>query len=131
MLKPINMSRTVEYVFPDDTTEPATVWRLRALTKRERRDVLDDGSRGRLGPSGVEVSQRAGSLNWGFVKRGLAGVEHFPGWADEAGSAGRRYPTDAFLDTIPDDYFDRLSGQIALLSSVTEDDAGKSSPPST
>lgn len=136
MLKPIDTASTVDAIFPGDG-EPATVWKLRALTKRTRALIMDEAAYGQTkSAGGVEVRTRAGSIAFRKVKAGLAGVVNFgQAWADEAApddvGRGKFVPTDAFLSTIPDQVFDWLAERIEDLSSLQESDSGKSSPPST
>lgn len=136
MLKPIDPATVVEFIHPSDTVEPRSVWRLRPLTKRARAHILNEAAYGATNTTGgVEIRARQGSVNFAYVKAGLEGVSNFGTWADEpapewVGGKGRSVPTDRFLDTIPDAIFDALAEQIAALSTVSEADAGKSSPPS-
>jgi len=133
MVKPVDPTRVVEYVHPSDREggkpdgapiDGATVWRIRGLTKRQRAALLDVSIGTPGGPARGGLSQHR-TVRWG-----LTGVDHFDvPFATEADaeSVGGKAPTDAFLDTIPDEVFRDLAHAITRLSKLTEDDAGKSS----
>jgi hypothetical protein len=79
----------------------------------------------------VDVVQQTGGASLRYAKLGLVGVKDggFPGWAEEDAPRGLattgRVPTDAFLDTVPDELLDAMALKIQALSTVSEADAGK------
>lgn len=133
MVKPVDPTRTVEYVHPSDREggsesgaplPGATVWRIRGLTKRQRAALLD------VSTAGAGFSPRAGLSQHRTVRWGLVGVEGFDApWATEPDpdAVDGKAPSEAFLDSIPDEVFRDLAAAITRLSKLTEGDAGKSS----
>jgi len=136
MVKPIDPARAVDYIHPTDREggtpdgaprADATAFRVRALTKRQRAELLD-------AMGGTASGANIGSSRHQTVRWGLAGVEHYDiafTTEDDKSAVGGKAPTEAFLDTIPDEVFRDLAAKIQSLSKLTEDDAGKSSRPST
>jgi len=143
MVKPVDPTRVVEYVHPTDRAEGkpdgllltgATVWKVRGLTKRQRAALLDAATVGRPGAAGISMSSCSGALELKQVRWGLVGVDCFDQdfkTEDDPDWPGRKRPTDAFLDTIPDEVFRGIGSHVLQLSQLSEDDAGKSSRPST
>jgi hypothetical protein len=139
VLKPIDVAQLTEWSWEGDKGEPRAVFLLRPLTKRQRSLVQNECllpiRRQFFKPDGtvdhVDVIQQTGSGAARYCKMGLAGVKDnsFPGWADEPAGAGlatsARVPTDAFLDSLPDQVLDAMAEKVQLLSMVTEPDAGK------
>ena len=117
--------------------EGHSVFMLRGLSKRTKAYVQNIAAYARTKEDGShEVEVRAGDVRYWNIVYGLVGVENYPGWTTRPDPNGllpgdEKVPTDAFLDTIPDDVFERLSLRIASLSSLSVEDAEKSSPPST
>ncbi len=152
-MKPIDRKRIDLFIDPsemelidstDDTKgkkpkEDHSTFKLRGLGKRTRAFTQDIAAYVRTEGAEEErtiIETRTGSVRYWNVKYGLIGVENFPGWEAEADSNGHipadeQVPTDAFLDTIPDDVFSNISARVADLSTLTIDDAEKSSPQST
>lgn len=156
-MKPVDRKATLRWIDPTelrpvDENEPergevpvegATTWLLRPLSKRARSYCQDiaayvrtKGDLADVDTIAPEIETRTGSVKFWAVKFGLFGVENFPGWETEKDPlgllpSGESVPTDGFLDTIDDEIFDRMAAKIQSLSTVTGDDAEKSSPPST
>lgn len=151
-MKPIDRKRIDLFVCPSEMEpvdpkdeslgqkpkEGHSVFKLRGLGKRTRAFTQDIAAYVRT--EGEEertiIETRTGSVRYWNVKYGLIGVENFEGWASEPDPNGHlpsdeKVPTDAFLDSIPDDTFSAISARVAELSTLTVEDAEKSSPQST
>lgn len=140
-MKPIDPKQTVDYVCKCDrdevgnAREDATHWKLRGLTKRQLKAIKDASAVGNMNVNGeTGVTFRGGTVQFMRVLFGLASVERYAvAWAQAPDplTPGAFVVADAFLDTIPETEFGELSARIDELCTLTESDAGKSSPPST
>lgn len=132
-MRPIDPKATFRLVHPSEQKLPEseqTTGIGRCLTFRERTHVESMGTR-MIGAADraedMRFDIRAGEVKRWRLKFGLVGMENFPGFETEAGPwAGSVVVTDAFLDTVPDEWLTWFAGEIKRRTDVSVADAGKS-----
>lgn len=138
MVRPLNPDETFSGVHPSDEGQPTaqqTIWHWRGLTDAEEEYVancvaLEDDARGRARIVSLEGTARRLRL-----KMGLLPPEGFSvPWSDGPNPyvrGGRPVVADAILDRIPREVRNWLGRRIGEATALSEDEVGKSSPPST
>ena len=140
MARALTPNQTFEHVLaedrdlkPDDPDR--TVWILRTLSAGEEAEIQDSAAA--VESDGAAISVRTGSITLETLRRGLVGVRNF---RDEKGAqvvpsftvnGRKRVVDDTFISAIRPEHRRELANAISAGGRVTEDDAGKSSPPST
>lgn len=119
----------------DDDNPTRTVWILRRLSVTEEAETQDAAAA--VEADGDAVSIRAGTLRLSTFRLGFVGVRKY---LDADGNevrptyvkdGKRQLPHDSFIERIRPEHLRELTDAIQSGSKPSEDDAGKSSPPST
>lgn len=141
MVKPVDPRQRKRIVHPDDEdlpTEEQTGWFIRVPTALEQKWIDDEGQAFIDDPrtNQPQLVSYAGTRRWKRVKICLCAVENFDAkWTDEPNPVerpnGQMVPTSDFLNRIPAHVRDWIADRAAEHGMVSEDEAGKSSGPST
>lgn len=127
-IKPVSTLEVSDWSHPKDK-DPKTVFQVQPFSQTVKNYIADHAVAVEGEDDGASVRPLTGTLRTLRVRFGLVGVKNFPGWATtehEDPVAGRKVPTDEFLNTIPSDVFEALADHINKLNSFTKEDAGKS-----
>ncbi len=140
MVKAIDPLKEFSEVHPDDLElqeTDRTIWSYTGLGLRavEMLQNLQTALVEGAGNQPDSVAYRSGSIELTRLKFGMRPPKGFEtAWAEEPAGAQfpkKFVPTDAYLDTIPKHVRAWLADLIGAASRVSEEDAEKSSPPST
>ena len=132
--KPIDVRNYVVRVHPDEVDLPEherTEWCIYPLPGLARREIKDLGFGLDHGPIGQPVPiVRGGTREYLALKYGLGEPMSGPfvsAWEEVPNAAlGRAVPSDDFLNVIGPELWDWLVSQVQDVSTLSEEDAGKS-----